>query len=181
MVGRCYGRRDKLGRGIGQVGEVGGTSSRGSSHHNPSQLLLVPSQPAAGPRGLGVRLGWDARNRGWQWLRPDSLFPVGWCDPLNPNGSWRSPGRAVLPASCTQWPWDCPAIPRDTPGISPPALHGAEGDIEARGKCGGIGKALGAGGWGSGCGKKAVEDKILTSGPAAMLGDGAGCLWMLLP
>lgn len=55
---------------MGVVGELGGTLSRGSFPHNPSQLSLVPSQPAAGPGGLGVWLGWEAMNRGWQWLRP---------------------------------------------------------------------------------------------------------------
>lgn len=131
----------QLGKGgLGRFGEVGGTPSRGSS-----QLSLVPSLPAAGLWGLGVPGIGTGSGSG-----PDSLFPAGWCDPLNPNGSWRSWGRAVLPASCTQWPWDCPSTPGDTPGTSPhPSMgQGAEGDTGKR--------TVGTGGWGSGCGKKAV-------------------------
>lgn len=35
----------------------------------PSSHLFLPSLLLA-QGGLGVWLGWEARNRGWQWLRP---------------------------------------------------------------------------------------------------------------
>lgn len=127
MVGRWLRQVGQVVGGIGQVGEVSGTPSRGSSP------IILPNFNLFLAGLLLARGGWEG---GWVRMPgigagsgsgPDSLFPAAWCDPLHPNGSWRPRGRAVLTASCTQWPWDYPATPRDIPGTSPhPSMaHGA--------------------------------------------------------
>lgn len=135
------------------VGELGGTLSRGSSPHNPSQLSLVPSQPA-GPGGW--ECGWGGRpgigaGRGSGLTHFSQRDGVILSIPMGAGG--HGAGLCSLPAEPSGLGTALP--PPETLLAHPPHPsmgQGPEGDTEARGKCGGIGKAVGTGGWVAGCG-----------------------------